>query len=192
MELLRYAEEEPQRVLAVTDSGQLLHYGEIKNAAAALPKEAAHRLVFLLCSNSPGTLFGDLGCLQTGAVPLLLDAHIAPELLLHLIQTYHPAFYYVPQDLPEETQNILPMNKPVTTIADSVLLRSDEKGTELFQDLALLLTTSGSTGSPKLVRLTYRNIYENARSIAEYLHIIDKERAVNCRMNCIKNSANGA
>ena len=53
MELLRYAEEEPQRVLAVTDSGQLLHYGEIKKAAAALPKEAGHRLVFLLCSNSP-------------------------------------------------------------------------------------------------------------------------------------------
>ena len=189
---MKYVEEEPQRVLAVTDSGQLLHYGEIKNAAAALPKEVAHRLVFLLCSNSPGTLLGYLGCLQTGAVPLLLDAHIAPELLLHLIQTYHPAFYYVPHDLPEETQNILPMNKPVTTIADSVLLRSDEKDPELFQDLALLLTTSGSTGSPKLVRLTYRNIYENARSIAEYLHITGKERPVNCRMNCIKNSANGA
>lgn len=70
------------------------------------------------------------------------------------------------------------MNRPVTTIADSILLRSDKKGPELFQDLALLLTTSGSTGSPKLVRLTYRNICENARSIAEYLHITDKERPV--------------
>ena len=70
------------------------------------------------------------------------------------------------------------MNEPVITIADSVLLRSDEKWPELFQDLALLLTTSGSTGSPKLVRLTYRNICENARSIAEYLHITDKERPV--------------
>ena len=70
------------------------------------------------------------------------------------------------------------MNKPVITIADSVLLRSDKKGPELFQDLALLLTTSRSTGSPKLVRLTYRNICENAQSIAAYLHITDKERPV--------------
>lgn len=178
MELLRYAEEDPQRVLAITDSGKTLHYSEINTAAAALPKEAAHQLVFLLCRNSPGTLLGYLGCLKAGVVPLLLDAHIAPDLLQHLIQTYMPAFYYIPQDLPEETKKILPMNKPVTTIADSILLRSDKKGPELFQDLALLLTTSGSTGSPKLVRLTYRNICENARSIAEYLHITDKERPV--------------
>ena len=104
IELLKYVEEEPQRVLAITDSGERLQYGEIKNAAAALPKEAAHQLVFLLCSNSPGTLLGYLGCLKAGAVPLLLDAHIAPDLLQHLIETYVPAFYYVPHDLPEETK----------------------------------------------------------------------------------------
>jgi len=42
----------------------------------------------------------------------------------------------------------------------------------------LLLTTSGSTGSPKLVRLTYGNIEANARSIAEYLAITDSDRPV--------------
>ena len=66
MELLRYAEEDPQRVLAITDSGETLHYSEINTAAAALPKEAAHQLVFLLCRNSPGTLLGYLGCLKAG------------------------------------------------------------------------------------------------------------------------------
>ena len=178
MDILRYAEEDPQRVLAITDNGETVHYSEIDTAAAVFSKEAAHQLVFLLCSNSRGTLLGYLGCLKAGAVPLLLDAHIAPDLLQHLIRTYRPAFYYIPHDVPEETEKILPMNKTVTAIADSLLLQSDTKGPELFQDLALLLTTSGSTGSPKLVRLTYRNICENARSIAEYLHITDKERPI--------------
>ena len=178
MDILRYAEEDPQRVLAITDNGETVHYSEIDTAAAVFSKEAAHQLVFLLCSNSRGTLLGYLGCLKAGAVPLLLDAHIAPDLLQHLIKTYRPAFYYIPHDVPEETKKILPMNKTVTAIADSLLLQSDTKGPELFQDLALLLTTSGSTGSPKLVRLTYRNICENARSIAEYLHITDKERPI--------------
>ena len=50
--------------------------------------------------------------------------------------------------------------------------------TKCHPDLALCLTTSGSTGSPKLVRLTKRNILANAESIAEYLQIDEKERPV--------------
>jgi len=42
----------------------------------------------------------------------------------------------------------------------------------------LLLTTSGSTGSPKLVRISYKNIEANAASIAEYLAIDENERAI--------------
>lgn len=45
-------------------------------------------------------------------------------------------------------------------------------------DLALCLTTSGSTGSPKLVRLSRKNILSNAESIAEYLHIDEHERPI--------------
>ena len=50
--------------------------------------------------------------------------------------------------------------------------------TRCHPDLALCLTTSGSTGSPKLVRLTKRNIISNAESIAEYLHIDAHERPI--------------
>jgi acyl-coenzyme A synthetase/AMP-(fatty) acid ligase len=48
----------------------------------------------------------------------------------------------------------------------------------LNDDLALLLTTSGSTGSPKLVRISYDNLEANANSIAEYLSIDKNERPI--------------
>ncbi|MFF1384974.1 AMP-binding protein [Arthrobacter sp. NPDC058288] len=48
---------------------------------------------------------------------------------------------------------------------------------ELHPDLALLLSTSGSTGSPKLVRLSHVNLQSNAESIAEYLGIRPEDRA---------------
>ena len=50
--------------------------------------------------------------------------------------------------------------------------------TRCHPNLALCLTTSGSTGSPKLVRLTKRNIISNAESIAEYLQIDEHERPI--------------
>ncbi|OAP40569.1 AMP-dependent synthetase [Sinorhizobium glycinis] len=43
-------------------------------------------------------------------------------------------------------------------------------------DLAVLLSTSGSTGQGKYVRLSRTNIEANARSIAEYLGLTDQDR----------------
>lgn len=48
----------------------------------------------------------------------------------------------------------------------------------LHPDLALLMSTSGSTGSPKLVRLSWENLRSNALAIAEYLAIRPTDRAV--------------
>ncbi|MFA4895822.1 MULTISPECIES: AMP-binding protein [Microbacterium] len=44
-------------------------------------------------------------------------------------------------------------------------------------DLALLASTSGSTGSPKLVRLSSENLRSNAAAIAEYLRLGPADRA---------------
>ena len=49
---------------------------------------------------------------------------------------------------------------------------------DLHPDLALLLSTSGSTGSPKLVRISHDNLLANARSIAEYLVLDATDRAI--------------
>lgn len=72
---------------------------------------------------------------------------------------------------------LLDANKDETTINN--LKQIYQPGiTKCHPDLALCLTTSGSTGSPKLVRLTKRNILSNAESIAEYLQIDENERPI--------------
>ena len=48
----------------------------------------------------------------------------------------------------------------------------------LHAELKLLLSTSGSTGSPKLVRLSAENVTSNARSIVQYLELTDREIAI--------------
>ncbi|MDR7111568.1 acyl-coenzyme A synthetase/AMP-(fatty) acid ligase [Microbacterium trichothecenolyticum] len=48
---------------------------------------------------------------------------------------------------------------------------------EFHPDLAVLSSTSGSTGSPKLVRLSAENVRSNAAAIAEYLQLTPADRA---------------
>ncbi|CUR60805.1 AMP-binding enzyme [metagenome] len=60
--------------------------------------------------------------------------------------------------------------------ADDV--RRDATGHDLHPDLALLLSTSGTTGSPKLVRLSRDNVASNAAAIAAYLDLSPADRAI--------------
>ena len=53
----------------------------------------------------------------------------------------------------------------------------DCRDTPIHPDLALLLSTSGSTGSPKTVRLTLAAVEANARQIVQALEIGPAERA---------------
>ena len=61
---------------------------------------------------------------------------------------------------------------PTTTYAASLSAH------DLHPDLALLLSTSGTTGSPKLVRLSRANVASNAAAIADYLALTPADRAI--------------
>lgn len=56
--------------------------------------------------------------------------------------------------------------------------RTGAPAPELHPDLALLMSTSGSTGNPKLVRLSRTNLVSNAAAIAEYLALTPDDRAI--------------
>ena len=92
----------------------------------------------------------------------LLDAAASDELTQALIDRYRPAFIVRSRD---------PQTPEIRT-------GSDASAPAPADELAVLLSTSGTTGSPKLVRLSHGNIDANATSIAEYLQIDEHERAI--------------
>lgn len=100
---------------------------------------------------------------------------------LAAIAAGHPLLL-VPADKPAAIESLVAAYEPdVVVSTGGGRLDLDERwpGTrhELHPDLAVLLSTSGSTGSPKLVRLSRQNLVENARSIAQYLDIGPDDRA---------------
>ncbi|UFS98771.1 AMP-binding protein [Nocardia huaxiensis] len=125
--------------------------------SGATEPSPVRRLAVLAARNDIGSLIAYLGALEAGCA-VLLTGSVSDELL----RTYDP-------DIVLKARDDAEVPEP--------RLRRAGSAHELHPELALLLSTSGSTGSPKLVRLSYRNLLANAESIAEYLEIDDTERA---------------
>lgn len=171
-----YDLEPDDKLALVSDGGERLTYAELDHSAEVFRAAQLERdLCFCLCENSPASVVGYVGLMRASVVPLLIDRKITTELLAALMDLYRPRYLYVPKEM----ESSFTSYHERIAVLSYVLLESDEaRHTELFEDLALLLTTSGSTGSPKLVRQSYRNIDSNTKAIIEYLGITADERAI--------------
>ncbi|EMF47890.1 Long-chain-fatty-acid--CoA ligase [Planococcus halocryophilus Or1] len=144
-------------------------YAEMVEVADEICSHVGERtLVFCLSSNNKESIFGYVGFMRGHVVPVLLDASIQVERLQKLIELYKPAYIWASSG----NQDLLNTMDSIFVFGDYSLFKCPTFiQQELDEDLALLLTTSGSTGSPKFVRLSYENIFQNAESIVKYLEI---------------------
>ena len=170
--ILQYKE----KFIAITDDNKKLTYSNLLEINKLLFTNIGKRcLIFNLCRNSLGSLVGYYSFLKNKIVPLMLEAKMDVELLKKLISTYNPEYLWLPS---EDLANF-PRSEVVYSIFDYSLIKlKNNNKYPLHKDLALLLETSGSTGSPKLVKLSYENIKSNALSILEYLSIDQNERPI--------------
>ena len=117
-------------------------------------------LILLGVDNSIESVVAFYGALIANHAVMLAD-HDSDELRKNLTTNFKPNYSYFKSDSQWQ-------------------LIEHETGVEhhnLHPDLALMLSTSGSTGSGKCVRLTQKNIEANADSICQYLNIRADDRA---------------
>ena len=132
-------------------------------------------LIFVLANNDIESLTGYMGFLRKGLVQVLLDPKINFDLLQQLIQTYSPHYLFLPISRDESFHHY----DLVSELNNHKILKSNKINCySINKNLALLLTTSGSTGSKKFVRISYQNIYENTKNIIKYLNIEESHRTI--------------
>lgn len=160
----------------IADNGEQTSYTGFLRIADDIGRSLPARcLVFCLCDNNLESLAAYVGLLRARSVPLLLNQGIHADLFDKLLRDYRPAYLWLPEtslgaDIP---------GQPVHRFGAYVLLKTAfAPDYPLHQDLALLMTTSGSTGSPLLVRQSYRNLDSNAEAIARYLGIMQQDRPI--------------
>ena len=159
---------------AIDDAGGQLTYGELVNLRGEISSVLPEReLVFCLCENKVGALAGFLSLYDCKDVCLLLSAHIDKALLKVLDDTYGPSYYWMPQAMVDESGY-----EKVYDYKEFVLCKTGKKAPAMHPNLSMLMTTSGTTGSPKLVRHKYGNIESNAKNVAKIFGWTPEERGI--------------
>lgn len=160
-----------EQTALIEESGKEVSYNQLQTIADGIAKNMRPKsLVFCLCTNTVPSIAGYVSFIQNGFPVLLLDAKKNDDLLQRLLDIYSPNYIWRP------TTSV--QGKSLYAYDNYSLYAYSEDNVPVHPDLSLLLTTSGSTGSPKLVRLTEHNITSNAESIIEYLGITSRERAI--------------
>ncbi|MBE5884334.1 MAG: o-succinylbenzoate--CoA ligase [Lachnospiraceae bacterium] len=163
--------KERAHIAMIDDLGQRATYGDIVDFADVICKAIAQRtVIFILNSNCVGSAMGYLGSMINRVVPLMLAASMDAELLAELIQLYQPQYLWKPIAMLKVDETVL------LEAYDYALVATGRTGYPLYEDLSLLLTTSGSTGSPKLVRHSYENLEAQARNISAFFELDGTER----------------
>ena len=161
--------------VVITDAGETMQYGQLKEEVDKLtPFLHPHKLAFCLCRNQIGCLMGYITFMNAGVPVVLLDGQKNEEVVESLLTIYKPAYLWVSEDRTE----LIKDHKVLYSTHGFSLVAYNEQAGKIHPGIALLLTTSGSTGSPKLVKLTRENLLSNAESIAGYLSITSDERPV--------------
>ncbi|HMP73360.1 MAG TPA: AMP-binding protein [Kiritimatiellia bacterium] len=134
-------------------------------------------LGFILCRNQWPAVAGYLAALRSGHAVCLLPDNLSEAQLTPLLQAYQPTWIIAPASniAAVSALDVTPFLHQSWSLAKTPFFDDTD---EINQDLALLLSTSGSTGSSKMVRLSFTNLAVNAQQIANYLGLTAQERPV--------------
>ncbi len=174
MMILDIDKKDASTLAIIDDSDGRMTYGELVSLVTEVKQILPQReLIFCLCENKIGSLAGFLSLYDNSDVCLLLSAQIDKELLSTLYSTYTPSYFLMPSRMVAESGF-----EEVFSIFDFSLCKTGNIAPKMHSQLSMLMTTSGTTGSPKLVRHKYGNIESNAKNVAEVFNWNSQDKGI--------------
>ena len=162
---------DPQCIAAIDSNGNNLHYADITILSQQITANIAERAqCFLLVENNIGGIAWAMSMVDSRQlVPLILNVKTEAGLYQQLLDAYHPTYICAPnhflvEGLAIDTQ----FGYTLTKVSDTI--------SPIHSDLSHLLPTSGSTGSPKLVRHKYDNIEAAGINISTFFELKPTDR----------------
>lgn len=136
-------------------------------------------LCLIVAGNNAAVLISYLSVIEHNIPTLLINTPKNIIDIFPIINSYKPKYIFL-SSKDSKNDNIKNITlKQIYSIFDYTLIETSfEVDYDINKNLSILLTTSGTTGTNKYVRLSKENILSNASSIIEYLNISDKDRVI--------------
>lgn len=174
---LRDTKDILERIAIADEFGSRLTYGELNELSLDYKTIIPERsLVLMLCDYSIESVSFYYCQMTNHVVPMLVDKNLNTDLLRKIIETYEPEFIWCPCGVESIPHDLV--SDMVHQGKDHIVMRTVYGSCEMDPRLALLLTTSGSTGSLKFVRLSYENLRCNARGYVKKVKLTPNDQAI--------------
>ncbi len=159
--------------IALISNDQNVSYRELKDKVNYLSKKFDKGSInLLICSNTIESITLYLSLLKSGAVILLLSNQLSDENIIKYANLYKASNIITQKNFCLDTfQN-------VWNFGEYFIYKNENSYNLNNTNLALLLTTSGSTGSPKVVKISKNNLLSNTLAISKYLRLSNQDRHI--------------
>ena len=164
------------KIAFIDNNFKKYNYSFIINYEKKFKKCVKNRsLILMIGSNQAASAIGYISFLRLNYILILLDESFTNEYIKKLIQIYKPEYIY------GEDQRLKQINLESFKLRclNFLLVRTKfKKNNKINKKNLLLISTSGSTNSPKFVRLSRINLIDNTKKIIDYLKINSSHKSI--------------
>jgi len=164
-----------KKIAVIDSSGNAFSFDDLSRMIIdfSLEPNEGTAVALMTCSNTVEAIAGYLAFVKGQFATILLPTNI--RTIDNYVSLYTPKYLYLDHTLDHcNYREVFRFGKYHLYILRSPV----NSGCEINSELRLLLTTSGSTGSPKLVRISDENIELNCKMILQSLRINNDDIAI--------------
>ena len=166
------------KVALFLNKNNKIFYKDILNISKEFQKKITDRsLTILISENCMESICGYLALLRSNSVIMMLDSSIKEADLNKLIKKFEPKYLFCSV----KNEKKIPKNlfSSIHSFENFNLFKNKKNiSYKLNEKLMLLISTSGSIGEPKFVKLSQENMLVNTKSIISYLNLNSSDSTI--------------
>ena len=185
--LQQHVDSQPDKVCIKSGSTNIsfeVLSAEVASRSKILRNIGVHQndKIGILLDDSIESIISVFSCFQIGAIPVLLPSNHTENEIAKMVNVTNPSLILICWGLADKTENVDIPIFPIEELSQGYggCGPSDLNHTKSLDDIALVLFTSGTTGTPKAVQLSERNIIESASNWHEQLQFNSNDVYLHC------------